>query len=777
MTSDSDRYREQVRQRLDRALEILARLSFAELEVAVEKLADDDDFADLFGGIELLADDLRESRLEMAEEGAFTVLRVELWKAALGAWASPYEMVQALLDLVGPRLDVSRASLFELANEEGTQAICRAQWCAPGVDPNPRLEFARSVRPWLAMEPFLEISAAEQTPDLGDIVAGVKQRYGVGAMTMTRCNVGTGVPCVLALVRVSASPPWSDRERSLLSELAAIVSTRSAQLAAERAIRDAKTRLEEQVALRTAELAKTNIELEADIRMRKKVEAALRDSEELYRGLIETSPDVVILTDETGRIVMANVAATRALRIGDGTSLVGQRLIDFVARDDRAQADDYHRHLAVEKTAQPIDVRFQRRDGGDFLGEVRSSRVRDVGGAKKGVLSIIRDVTETRRRDAELLRAEKLESVGTLAAGIAHDFNNTLTAITTNLALALRRAHEDESVTELLRAAMDAAFRATGLTKQLLTFAKGGAPVTQCVPIGDIVERSVEFCLRGSNVRSNFDMAGDLWPVEIDEGQIEQALNNLVINAKQAMPEGGTIEVRAENVGAADPDDPAVRERRYVRVSVADTGAGIPSQSLQRIYDPYYTTKESGSGLGLTTAYAVIKKHRGFIRCESTVGRGTTFSIYLPACGASAPPDKRKSPPPPRCTGRILVMDDDGAVRRVIERLLRQAGYETTGTASGTEAMVEYLAAREAGKPFSAVIMDLIVPGGDGGKETVQKLLAADPDTRAIVVSGYSDDPVLANHRHYGFRGMLAKPFRPDELFRVLEEVIGEQAG
>jgi two-component system, cell cycle sensor histidine kinase and response regulator CckA len=777
MTSDADRYRENMRERIDRALEILARLSFAEIEVDVEKLDADDDFADLFGGIALLADDLRESRREVAEESAFAALRLESWRTALGEWTSPYEMVQALLELVGARLGVSRASLYVLANEEGTQAVCRAQWCAAGIGPNPRLDFIRSVRPWVAKESFFEIGAAESASGLDDVVADVKQRYGIAALMMARCNVGSGVPCVLALTRMSATPPWSDRQRSLLSELGAIVSMRSAQLAAERAQREAKSRLEEQVAMRTAELAQTNIELESDIRMRKKAEAALRNSEELHRGLIETSPDVVILTDESGVIVMANRAATRAFRVGAVRPLVGQRLIDFVVAEDRARAKDYWRRPAADTAAQTTDVRFRRCDGGEFLGEIHASRVRDVAWAQKGVLSNIRDVTETRRREAELLRTEKLESVGTLAAGIAHDFNNTLTAITTNLALAVRRGKWDDSTNELVNSAMDAAFRATGLTKQLLTFAKGGAPVTQCVPVADIVERAVEFCLRGSNVRSSFALAGDLWPVEVDEGQVEQALNNLVINAKQAMPEGGTIEVHAENVSAADPDDSSALERRYVHVSFADTGVGIPAENLQRIYDPYYTTKEGGTGLGLTTAYSVIKKHGGFLRCESVVGAGTVFHIYLPACAGPSSVEKARSTPPPKGAGRVLVMDDDGAVRRVIERLLRQAGYETTGTATGSEAVNAYVAARQAGDPFVAVIMDLVVPGGDGGKETMPRLLAADPDARAIVVSGYSDDPVLANHREYGFRGMLAKPFRPDELFRVLAEVIEGQPG
>jgi len=379
--------------------------------------------------------------------------------------------------------------------------------------------------------------------------------------------------------------------------------------------------------------------------------------------------------------------------------------------------------------------------------------------------------TEKRERELELLRAEKLESLGTLAGGIAHDFNNSLTAITASLSLATAHIRHDPELGDLLGSAMDAAFRATALTRQLLTFAKGGAPVKTCLRIGGLVTRLAEFCVRGTNVRCRVGLAPELWAVEVDPGQLEQVLGNLIINAQQAMPTGGEVVVEVTNRLAADPESPVATQRRYLCISIRDHGTGIAPELLPRIFDPYFSTKETGSGLGLATAYSVVRRHDGFMRCESEVGKGSVFTVFLPAS------DRQPAESRPRLRavrpgrGRILVMDDDSQVRDLTLRLLRGAGYEPVGVASGTDAMRAYVHARDEGRPFAAAIMDLTVPGGDGGLETVRKLRAVDPEVRTIVVSGYSDDPVLADCRQYGFRAGLAKPFRTEELLNVVATV------
>jgi CheY-like chemotaxis protein len=369
------------------------------------------------------------------------------------------------------------------------------------------------------------------------------------------------------------------------------------------------------------------------------------------------------------------------------------------------------------------------------------------------------------------LRAEKLESLGTLAGGIAHDFNNALAAITGSLFLAADRVKHDRETHELVLGAMDAAFRSTTLTKQLLTFAKGGAPVKRCVDSGALVRRAVEFCLHGSSASWALTVSPDVSPIEVDEGQFEQALSNLVINAKQAMPDGGQIDVWTEDVFATDPHHADAKERRYVRVSVRDAGVGISADDQRRMFEPYFSTKQSGTGLGLTTAYSVIRKHGGFMLCESALGQGSTFSIYLPASDKT--PEEKDTPPPPKTMtpGRVLVMDDDVNLLDLTQRLLRDAGYDTVGVASGTAALQAYAEARAAGRGFDVTLLDLTVPGGDGGKETISKLLDLDPDAKAVVVSGYSDDPVLARYREYGFAGGLAKPYKTKDLLRVVEAV------
>jgi PAS domain S-box-containing protein len=539
-----------------------------------------------------------------------------------------------------------------------------------------------------------------------------------------------------------------------------------------RALRQANANLEAQVRARTSELERTNERLAADIARREQAEAQVRESEAKYRGLVETSPDPILLTDGQGAIVMANPAACVAFRASSAAALVAEPLVSLVTPEDRLRGEQHFAALRTGRAVQSAELYFTRTDQTAFLAEVRSCLVEDGPGGHPLALSIVRDVTEKRQRELEALRAQKLQSVGTLAGGIAHDFNNVLTSITGALQVAARYTAHQPAVAELVSSAIEAAFRATGLTKQLLTFSKGGAPVKTCMRVHEVVEHAVTFCLRGSSVKSQLDLPADLWPVEIDHGQLEQAFVNLVINAKQAMPSGGLLTVCGENVVAVRPGDDAASEHRFVRIAFRDTGVGIALENLQKIFDPYFTTKEGGTGLGLATTYFVVKQHAGFVRCESTPGRGATFHVFLPASDKTPSPSSSPPKPAGRAKGRILVMDDDPKVRAVVELLLRDVGYETVGTASGTDALEVYLREQAAGRPFAVVIMDLTVPGGDGGKETIGKLLAVDKDARVVVVSGYSNDPVLADHRRYGFAGMLTKPFRAEALLSLVQSLL-----
>jgi len=527
---------------------------------------------------------------------------------------------------------------------------------------------------------------------------------------------------------------------------------------------EAREELEEEVRRRTEAL-------EEDIRQREQVEAQLRASEATYRMLVETSPDPIALCDRDGRVQMVNPALLSAFRLGSAEDILGASWLDFVVPDDRVRAADYARSVQAHRRICTSEITFRRRDGSEFVGEARCSVMHGAAGDGAGVQYVVHDITERRRREHEQLRAVQIEALGTLAGGIAHDFNNTLAAIAGCVSLAMKTMQPQPEARDLLSQAVDAAFRATALTRQLLTFSAGGKPVKVCLDIGELVRRVAGFCVRGSNVRCRVEVPSGPWPVEVDAGQIEQVIGNLVINAKQSMPDGGTVTVRVSNHLAAHPEAPE-RKRRYVCIAVEDTGMGIPAENLHRIFDPYFSTKHGGSGLGLATAYSVVRKHEGFIECASTVGHGSRFSTYLPASDHAVYFPDSDAPEPDRGQGSILVMDDDDIVRDVAAQLLGEAGYDVVAVESGSAAIAAYEDALDQRRPFSAVLLDLTVPGGDGGKETMQKLLALDPSVKGIVVSGYSDDPVIADYRRYGFVARLAKPYRLQQLLGAVKSAI-----
>jgi PAS domain S-box-containing protein len=383
-----------------------------------------------------------------------------------------------------------------------------------------------------------------------------------------------------------------------------------------------------------------------------------------------------------------------------------------------------------------------------------------------------REIAERERMEAELSRVQKLESLGILAGGIAHDFNNLLGAIMGNISLAMLDVDPDNSAYKQLAKAEQASFRAQDLTRQLLTFSRGGAPVKRIIMLPGLITEAAGLSLRGSRVLHELSIAADLWPVEADEGQMMQVFNNLLINADQAMPAGGIIRIAAGNVTLGPGEVPSLAAGRYVTITVSDEGTGIPREHLDKIFDPYFTTKQKGSGLGLAATHSIIRKHDGHITVESELGRGTAFHIYLPASqGAVAPPPRQEKFV--RGSGAVLIMDDDEDMRKTTGDMLMRMGYTVDHADEGSAAIAKYRQAREAGRPFAAVIMDLTVPGGMGGKEAIGKLLAIDPAVRAIVSSGYSEDPVMADFRAHGFRGAAIKPYRIRELSEVVAAVIG----
>ncbi|MBA3035605.1 MAG: response regulator, partial [Desulfobacterium sp.] len=389
---------------------------------------------------------------------------------------------------------------------------------------------------------------------------------------------------------------------------------------------------------------------------------------------------------------------------------------------------------------------------------------------KEYFVVVFDDITERKRTEEELLKAKKLESVGILAGGIAHDFNNILTAISGNISLAKTYMESDNKIFDLLSAAELASKRAQALTMQLLTFAKGGTPVKEVSSIANILKESSLFVLTGSKARCEFSIAENLWSVEADSGQISQVINNIVINANQAMPEGGVIQIRARNEEIQEGHGLPVKPGRYIVITIKDQGVGIAEKHLSKIFDPYFSTKQTGRGLGLASTYSIIKKHHGHISANSCQGRGTTFYIYLPASYKEIP--VKEEPAQLTGEGKILIMDDDKYLTEIMGDMLEMLGYEAEIAKDGAEAIALYKKAWESGKPYDAVILDLTVPGSMGGKDVVKILLEIDPEVKAVVSSGYSDDPVMSNFREYGFKGMMPKPFDVNALGKVLNDVI-----
>ena len=386
-----------------------------------------------------------------------------------------------------------------------------------------------------------------------------------------------------------------------------------------------------------------------------------------------------------------------------------------------------------------------------------------------------REVEETQ---GELRRAQNLESLGVLAGGIAHDFNNILAAIVGNIGLARMELPESGKAQSLLAEAEAAAMRARKLTRQLLTFAKGGEPVRETAALTGIVEEAARFVLHGSPLRVEFDMADDVWPASVDSGQIGQVVQNLVINAMQAMPEGGAITVSCRNRKIEDDTTPP-GPGRYVCLTVADTGPGIPEELIDSIFDPYVSTKEKGSGLGLAITHSIIRRHGGHIAVDSTPGAGTVFTILLPAAAGEdqqAAAEPEPEPPAAPAAGakgcRILLMDDEEMILNVGQRLIERLGHQVVGVRDGEEAVAAYTAAMNE-TPFDLVIMDLTIPGGMGGQEAAARIRERDPRARLIVSSGYSNDPVMADCAAYGFCGAIDKPYQLQALQEAIDAALG----
>jgi PAS domain S-box-containing protein len=524
--------------------------------------------------------------------------------------------------------------------------------------------------------------------------------------------------------------------------------------------------------------AKTILGIVTDITQRKKAENELRRSREFIGNILDSVDEGFIVIGRDYRIMLANRAYCRQMNVPVG-EVVGKYCFEVSHRraspcfEAGEECAVYHSF----ETGEPY-VSFHRhedREGNLLYVETKSYPLKDASGAVTSAIEVINNITDRHLLEEQLLRTQKLEAVGLLAGGIAHDFNNLLQGVFGNISMAKMASDKGGEVYGMLEKAEKALRLSMNLTKQLLTFSKGGEPVKKIISLQLVIKDSVKFALSGSNIEYSFDAVADLWPVEADGGQIGQVVQNIVLNAADAMPGGGTVVINARNFLLGEEGLLPLRCGRYVRIAIEDNGPGIPASYLGRIFDPYFTTKEKGTGLGLATSYSIIKKHGGVLDVKSEVGLGSTFFIYLPASDKELTPEPAGSGNLLPGQGKILVMDDERIVRTIVGQMLTAIGYEVDFADEGNEALKKYSAALESGRPFDAVILDLTVRGGMGGGDTIKKMREMDPSVRAIVSSGYSDDPIVANYADYGFKASLSKPFEVEELSGVLHALLSAE--
>jgi two-component system cell cycle sensor histidine kinase/response regulator CckA len=513
-----------------------------------------------------------------------------------------------------------------------------------------------------------------------------------------------------------------------------------------------------------------------DITEQKRVMEALNREKERLAVTLRSIGDAVITTDRNGRITLMNLIAEN-LTAWEEPEAIGRPLMEvFRIYNERTREPCTNPVDEVLSTGQVMDLANHTllvgRDGTEKSIADSGAPILDPNGEIIGVVLVFRDITEQQRTQAELLKMEKLNSIGVLAGGIAHDFNNFLTGIMGNLSLAKMDIQPGNPVSQALDAMEKAAVKAKDLTQQLLTFSKGGEPVKQITSISTVVKESAQFALHGSNIRCKMNIDEGLPPADVDAGQIGQVIHNLILNADQAMPSGGTVTIDASSAILPPGNPYALAPARYIQISIRDEGTGIHPDYLKKVFDPYFTTKQKGSGLGLALAFNIILKHGGHLTVTSQLGKGTTFTLFLPFTEGVQTIDNKENQGPVTGDGRILIMDDEDYIREIASTLLKRLGYEAVVAPDGKTAVEIYKNALENGKRFKAVILDLTIPGGMGGEETLRHLKKLDPEVRSIVSSGYSNDLVMANYEGHGFCGAVKKPYRVQEMSQVLNEVL-----
>jgi PAS domain S-box-containing protein len=503
---------------------------------------------------------------------------------------------------------------------------------------------------------------------------------------------------------------------------------------------------------------------------------SIMESDEKYRVMTELSNDGIVVVQK-GIIRESNYCLAKMCGYGL-EEVVDKCFANFFRSEDIGPVGSLCRDaLKTENTAASLEATLVCKNGHRLMVEITAARCTFQ--QNPAVFLIIRDVSQRRDAKTDQKNIRTLDSIAALSGGIAHDYNNLLTAIIGNITLAQTFLDNKDKPFKLLDHALAASRTAKNLTQKLITFSKGGAPNKETTALDRLAKSATEFTLSGSNIKCSYSFAPDLWLVDVDPSQIGQAIHNVVMNAREAMPDGGTIQVTAANVSLID-DIPTPREGNYVRISITDQGNGIPEVDFDKIFDPYYSTKRRGSrkgtGLGLSICHSILTQHGGEVSVTSQIGSGTTLHLYLPAAQGDSPatrsPRISDQNQPIFGQGKILVMDDEKMIRELAGEILEYLGYTVEFAGDGVEAVAVYREALDSQEPFDAVILDLTVRGGMGGKETIRKLMEIDPDVKGLVSSGYSDDPGLTDFKQHGFSGAVAKPYSLQELGGKLSQVL-----
>ncbi len=520
------------------------------------------------------------------------------------------------------------------------------------------------------------------------------------------------------------------------------------------------------------------LERQNEINKRKKIEKALEDEKERLAVTLHSIGDGVIATDTVGKVVLMNKVAEELTGWPEDEA-VGTMIenVFFIIEDESGDRCENPVLKAINEngiTGLKKNTVLISRERQEFnFVSATCSPIHDRDGIIIGVVLVFRDISQRKKMEEELLRVQKLESLGVLAGGIAHDFNNFLTAIIGNITLTERFTTHDPKAAKKLNEAQMACNRAKELASQLLSFSRGNSPIKKTTSdFNKLIGQTVKFATSGSHINYDVKIDDDIWPVEIDEGQISQVISNMVINAAQSMPNGGKVVIRVSNTTSEEEKGIPLSDDRYVKITVEDEGIGIPKEYITRVFDPYFTTKKQGSGLGLATSYTIVHNHDGYISVDSELEVGTMFHIYLPATEKTEHSRSAKKLGITRGSGKILVMDDKDEVREATGEMLENIGYTIVLAKDGEEALTLYEQAMDCDEPFDSIIIDLTVPGGMGGTELLEKLFDLDPEVKAILTSGYSHNPVLDQYKKYGFKGVLTKPYELEKLSKVIHGVL-----